>query len=286
LLLLLSSVGFATLSILTKLAYAYGATALLVLAMRYVVGALVFSPFALQTVRRSPHRGRIAGWLAVAACYVISTGSFWLAIQIDRVSEVAPILYVFPGIILLIERFGFKATLGLAGASSVALGMAGSILVVGAGFENPRVLLGSLLAVVAAVATAVEAIIASRAIRSGDQVATASTMFVVSAVVFVALGLIAGFPSPSSQAWLLMIAIAAVGALLPLSYLEGIARAGASRSALTSVSEPVLIVVLALVVLREQIVLLQAVGIGMVLVGFGIGARWMMKGDVASVEAR
>jgi drug/metabolite transporter (DMT)-like permease len=103
-LLVLASIGFASLSVLSKLAYSEGGTVLSVLIFKNSLAAAVFLPAAVVTVVRPAIRDRMRTWLAVAVLYAVGTAALFSAIRFGKVSEVAPIFYLFPGIVILIER--------------------------------------------------------------------------------------------------------------------------------------------------------------------------------------
>jgi drug/metabolite transporter (DMT)-like permease len=278
-LLLLSSTGFASLSILTKLAYAEGGTVATVLVLRFALAAVVFSPLALVTVDRSSLSERLWIWVIVAVLQALSIGAFWLALKLETVSEVAPIVYLFPGIVILIERFVYHEMLTPSAIVAVCVGITGSILVLGKGALEPIGIVAGGLAFLSATGAATVYVITARKVRRGDQMATVATVVLFSVVVFGLSGAIVGLGAPSSRGWILMGAIAVIGALIPYPYIEGITRVGASRAAMLSVYEPLLIVTLAVVVLRETIGVVQGAGIGMILAGFVVASHWVSRED-------
>jgi drug/metabolite transporter (DMT)-like permease len=275
LLLVLASIGFASLSVLTKLAYSEGGTVLSVLVFKNSLAAVVFVPAAIATVERTAIWERMRTWLAVALLYAVGNAALFSAIKFGKVSEVAPIFYLFPGIVILIERFVYQETLGLRGILAIAVGVSGSILVIGQGLARPTTVLGSSLALLSAMAIAAQYVVAAHKVRSGDQLPTAASMMTLSAVVLAAVVVVVGVPVPTTRGWILLGLIAVVGTAVPVPYLVGLSRAGASRAALVGVCEPLFIVVLALLVLRESIGLVQGAGIGLILASFIVAATWM-----------
>jgi DME family drug/metabolite transporter len=275
LLLVLASIGFASLSVLSKLAYSEGGTVLSVLIFKNSLAAIVFLPAAVITATRPALGERMRAWLAVALLYAVGTAALFSAIKFGKVSEVAPIFYLFPGIVILIERLVYQERLGLRGVLAIAIGVSGSILVIGQGLARPATIVGSSLALLSAAAIAAQYVVAAHKVRHGDQLATAATMMCLSAIVLVPVALIVGIPMPSSRGWILLGAIAVVGTAVPVPYLVGLSRTGASRAALVGVCEPLFIVVLALLVLRESIGLVQGIGIALILASFVVAATWM-----------
>jgi drug/metabolite transporter (DMT)-like permease len=275
LLLVLASIGFAFLSVLSKLAYLEGATVLSVLVFKNSLAAAVFVPAAIVTADKTAIRERMRTWLTVALLYAVGTAALFAAISFGKVSEVALIFYLFPGVVILIERFVYQEVLGSRGILAIAMGVSGSILVIGQGFARPTTVMGWSLALIGAVAIAAQYVYAAHKVRRGDQLATAASMMFVSAVVLAATAAVVGLPIPSVRGGILLGMIAVVGTAVPVPYLVGLSRAGASRAALVSVCEPLFIVVLALLILRESIGLVQGLGIALIVASFLIAATWM-----------
>jgi drug/metabolite transporter (DMT)-like permease len=277
-----AAASFATLSTLVKLAYIEGAAVLTVLAVRYSLAAVAYTPIALFRVNRTVIRGRYGSWVAMSVLYSLSVGTFYLAIKVASVSEVAPIVYLYPAMVILLERFAYRETLGVRAVVGVTMGLVGSILVLGIGLQRPATLLGGMLALISAVANALQYVVAAHKVHHDDQLATASAMVLVSAIAFTSIGVIVGLPVPSFHSGILILLASAIGAILPYAFLQGLSRVGASRAVMMSALEPALIVLLALVVLRESIGLVQAIGISLILTGFVVASTWLTRDDSAS----
>jgi drug/metabolite transporter (DMT)-like permease len=282
LILFLAAAAFATLSTLVKLAYSEGATVLFVLMLRYGIAAVAYTPIALVRVDRTSMYERSGSWFAMSALYALSVGTFYLALKVENVSEVAPIVYLYPAIVILIERFAYGEVLRSRAVFAIFMGLAGSILVLGVGFGRPATLLGGTLALVSAVANALQYVVAAHKIRPGDQLATATSMVFVSAVAFAAIGLVVGVPAPTAGGWILTLFATAIGLILPYAFLQGLSRVGASRAVMMSALEPGLIVLLALVVLHETVGLVQAIGIALILGAFVVAASWLSRDETAA----
>jgi drug/metabolite transporter (DMT)-like permease len=280
-LVLAASAGFGANTIFVKLAYAHGIGLGTIIAVRFVVAAAVVAPLAALTLRRERRSARtIAGWFVVSAVYAVSLVSYWESLKLAHVSQVAPLVFLYPALVGLLGRAVFHETLDRARIVAITCGIAGCVLIVGVAVAPAR---AAALALVTAVACAVYFIGASRAVAPGDWMPATATIFVTGGLVSVPLLVGGGFDTPHGRTWLFLGGIAVVGTLLPFpSFIVGVLRIGSTRAAILSTLEPVVVVALALTVLHEHVTIAQGAGIVLILASFLAAALPDRKGSEAA----
>jgi drug/metabolite transporter (DMT)-like permease len=276
-LVLAASAGFGTNTIFVKLAYGHGIGLGTIIAVRFLTATAVAAPLAVLALRRDRPSGRtVAGWFAVSAVYALSLVSYWEALKLAHVSQVAPLVFLYPALVGLLG-LAFGESLGATQIAALTSGIAGCVLIVGVAVAPAS---AAALALVTAVACAVYFIAASRAVAPGDWMPATATIFVTGALVSVPFVAVGGFDTPHGVSWLLLGGIAVVGTLLPFpSFIVGVLRIGSTRAAILSTLEPVVVVALALTVLHEQVTAAQAVGIALILASFVAAALPTRKGS-------
>jgi drug/metabolite transporter (DMT)-like permease len=194
---------------------------------------------------------------------------FWNALKLDDVSRVAPITYLFPALVALLTPLVLPERADRRTWIAVGLAIAGATLVVGDGLGRPGSIAAAALAFGSAVATACFYITAGRATRERDWLLASATVFAVGALLLVPMVVASGLQLPTGRGWLYLALIILVGTIAPFFlFFAGMARIGPTHAAVFSVSEPVLMVLLAFVVLNEHLGPYQAFGVALVLASF------------------
>lgn len=258
------------------------------LAIRYALAAAVMAPLAVRRSRRSARPpGRLLFWLGAAVFNAFAAVSFWSAIKLGDVSQVAPITYLFPALVAVIAYLVFREPLGARTIAAVVIGVGGSVLVLGNGLARPVTLFAGGLALLSAVGTALYYVVASHGIEEDEWLPAAATIFAVGAVVFSPMLFLTGFEPPTERGWLLLGAIIVTGTILPFSlFLAGASRVGSVHAAILSVFEPVIAVSLALVILHEGLRVVQALGIALVLASFVVANAGRLRAPTGPQPAR
>jgi drug/metabolite transporter (DMT)-like permease len=256
------AVAFGTLSIFAKLAYDEGASPLSLLASRFAIATVLLAAFHVVTGRQIVlSRRDIARLILLGGFgYGLEAALFFLALEHAPASIVGLIFYSFPlwtnilGIVTGLERFSVRVLIAL------VLGTAGvvSIFTVSkSGLE------GLLLALAAAVAVSIYLLLAQVVMR--DIPATSSALWTGAgaAVTVGMVALISGWDLPVAalpHAGALGFASALAFALL----YAAIARIGSARSSIANMVEPLTTVVLASIILGEELSIRIAIGAALV----------------------
>jgi drug/metabolite transporter (DMT)-like permease len=257
-----SGVSFGTLAIVAKLAYEEGASPLPLLAARFALATLLIVIFCLATRRRLwPGRQGAVKLLVLGGFgYGFEASLFFLALEHAPAGVVGLIFYSFPiwtniiGIATGLEPPSLRVLIALVVGTA---GVASIFAVSGAG------LLGPLLALAAAFVVAVYLILSQIVLRKQDAPTTALWTSAGAAITvgFAALVVRDSFPAaavPHASG----LALASAVAFLLLY--AAIKRIGSARSAIANMVEPITTVLLAALILAEELTL--RIGIGALLV--------------------
>ncbi len=270
LLVLLAAVGFAFLPILTKLGYQHDIAPLALVTLRFVVATVALWsvwPLWRKSARLNAlTRKEIMILLAMGALYGFVALTGFLALDRVPAGTYSLVFYTYPALVALISlALGERLPAGSWVAVGLALG--GCMLVIGGRLVIGD-LLGLTLLLLNASSYAIYLVIAGALTRGISGLVTGIFTISGTALALVPLSLISGIELPGQSAgWLVVLGLGLVATAFPiLTILSGIARLGASNAAILSTVEPIMTVILAAVILGEQIENLQYLGGGLILV--------------------
>lgn len=271
---LASGAGFGAMAIFGKLAYDEGANVATLLAVRFVLAAVLFWALvlagrALHEVRALPGRDLGIG-LALGACgYAIQAGCYFAALERVDASLLSLLLYTFPAIVTIAAVALGRERLDGRRLTALGLTSGGLVLVVGGAGTGALDPLGTALGLGAAV-------VYSAYILVSDGIAGRVRPYVLSALVCTgaAISLTAGSallgelrPSDVTAAgwgWLAGIAIVSTVAAISL-FFAGLRRAGPTTASILATVEPVVTVTLASLIFGETLGAVQVAGGALVL---------------------
>ena len=274
LLCLTSAAAFGAMGIFGKLAYEQGATVGTLLAVRFVLAAVLFWLFMVSSgrtrdLRALGRRDVMIGLALGAVGYSAQAGGYFAALQRLDASLLSMLVYTFPAIVTVTaialgrERASRRTAIALAFASTgLALVLAGSA----AGALDP---LGTALGLAAAVVYSVY-ILASEgvAVRMGPL--PLSTLVCTGAAITLTLAGVAGGdldPGPVSAAgfgWLAGLAVVSTVGAVGL-FFAGLRYVGPTIASILATAEPLVTVLLAFLVFGEMLGPVQVVGGSLVL---------------------
>jgi drug/metabolite transporter (DMT)-like permease len=260
--------------VLGKLAYGDGATVGTLLAVRFLLAALLFWALVLATGGAGEIRalrGRdVAVALGLGACgYATQAGGYFAALERIDASLVALLIYTFPAIVAVAavvlgrERFDGRRLTGLGLASG------GLVLVLasaGAGALEP---VGTALALGAAVVYSAY-ILVSEGVAGRMRPSVLSALVSSGAALSLTVGsallgqLRPGEVTGAGWGWLACLAVVSTVAAVNL-FFAGLRRVGPMRASILSTVEPVVTVLLAYLVFGEALGGVQLLGGALVL---------------------
>jgi drug/metabolite transporter (DMT)-like permease len=263
-----ASTAFGAVPVLSRLAYDHGAGTLTLLAGRFGLAAAALALVLVAAPRFGVRRGAVRGrpLLVAGTATTLANIGYLGAVALDDVTRVAPIVFLFPVLVPLAAAAVGQEPLRWPTAAAAAVGVTGSVLVIGSDLELPQEPAAAALALLGAGANVVFYIAVSRALRGADWLPAAAVTFAVPAVSLTVGAVLTGSGTPDGRGWVLIAVVGLLCTAVPYGvWLAGLRRVGESRAAAISVWEPAVAVLMALVVLGEQLAPLQAIGIGLVL---------------------
>jgi drug/metabolite transporter (DMT)-like permease len=267
LLCLLSAAGFAAMPIFARQAYATGIELTPLLALRFVMAAAML--WALVLLRRRPlgsPRGLALGAALGFGGYALQAGLYFGAIQRIDVGLASLLLYAYPSFVTLAAFALRRESPTRRKLGALGLASSGVILVLAGGGTGSMDPLGAAMALACAGFYTVFILGSERASARVPAVPFAASVATGAAVTFAIAALFTGGVHASGEgvAWAAVIAL--VSTVIPIVlFTAGLARVGASTTAIASAVEPALTVALAWLVLGETLGPLQLAGGALVL---------------------
>jgi drug/metabolite transporter (DMT)-like permease len=287
-----SAAGFGSASVLAAPIYATGLDWLGLVFWRFLIGAGLSWAWVLVSARRRAavrrlSRRQVGAAIALGTLYTGNAGTYYAGLETVPAALAGILVYTYPVTVALLSmRFAARLP-GRRPWIALALALAGVGLAVGAiDVDGAPPVLGLALVMVSPVIYSVWIILAARLSgerrdrlghEAGREVAsdaavTTAIMITATAAGYLVASLATGRrvdpASVPSEAWPGLIAIAFLSSFLAIqTFYAGSRRIGAAQAALVSTVEPVIIVVLAWLVLRQGLEPLQFVGGALILVG-------------------
>jgi drug/metabolite transporter (DMT)-like permease len=264
-LILLSALGFGSMALFAKIAYANGASPATVLVLRFVLAAGLLAP--VVWIRRIPlPRGRVlAGFALMGALYTAQSQSYFTALLYASSGLVGLLLYIYPVLVTVLAVLLRYEVLDRRTFLVLLLATAGMVITLGGDLQGQP--LGIALALLAAAVYAVYIVIGGRLTQGTDPLAGTLVVLAAAAVCNGVLALAGGATLPgNASAWLAIGAIALFSTVMAAAaFLVGIKHVGAAQGSIISTLEPVVTICLGVALLGESITASQLFGGAMVL---------------------
>jgi drug/metabolite transporter (DMT)-like permease len=287
-LVLVSACGFGSGALFAKPVYAAGVSWHVLMAWRFLIGALLAWLFLLSSSGRraglrSLDRRTVVGALALGVLYVGNSGTYYAGLEKVDASLAALLVYIYPALVAVLALRIGRPLEGARPWLALALALAGVALTVGGIDTSSAPPLDSLLLVVASpVIYAIWIVLSAR--LSGERrhapnaasegtAASAATALIMTATAVVywtsalAVGRHAAPSDIPTAAWPGLLAIGVVSTFLAIQgFYAGAQRIGAAQAALLSTIEPVWTITLAALLLHEGLSPIQLAGGALILV--------------------
>jgi drug/metabolite transporter (DMT)-like permease len=277
---LLSAVGFGSLSLWAKLGFRAGIDPVTLLAGRFALAApLLLAACALRRPAALARPPGEVGLLLLQGAVGYGTPALlaFLAFRIASGAVVTALYFTFPLWVAAGTALAFRERLGGRQAAALALAVAGSALAAGllddSGARLPPA--GVLLSLGAALSYATYVVSSQRLVGRNDPLAVAGYSMLGCAGLFVLIRAASGGPPPAVAALAAAVwPMAVLATALPLAlFLVGVDRLGATRAAILAAFEPVVTALLLFAVLGERVSAGQALGILAIVAGVALVAR-------------
>jgi drug/metabolite transporter (DMT)-like permease len=264
-LVLLSALGFGSMALFAKFAYAGGVSPTMLLALRFLLAVAMLAPVVWAKRLRLPRGRALAGFILMGALYTAQSQCYFTALMHASSGLVGLLLYVYPILVaLLAVTFGWekldRRTLIL-----LALAIAGIAITLGGKLDGQP--LGIALGLLAAAVYAIYILIGGRLTQNTEPLAATLVVMATAALGNGGLAVAGGHALPSgASTWLAIGAIALFCTVLAIAtFLIGIKHIGAARASIISTLEPVITICLGVALLGESVSVGQMAGGAMVL---------------------
>lgn len=272
-LVLLSAVGFGSIALFARTAYAAGVSPTMLLAWRFLLAVAILAP--VVWLRRLPMpRGRaLAGFALMGALYTAQSQCYFTALMHASSGLVGLLLYIYPVLVTLIAlAFGWEK-MDRRMLVLLLIAIAGLAIMLGGHLQGRP--FGIALGILAAAIYAVYITIGGRITQDTDPLAATLVVMITAALGNGAFAVAAGDAMPAGlHAWLAIAAIALFSTVIAIcTFLVGIKYIGAPRASIVSTLEPVVTICLGVVFLGESVSPQQLVGGAMVLAAVALLAQ-------------
>lgn len=261
---LISATGFGTLAIFGKIGYAAGLGTEQTLAFRFVlaaIGMLVLAAALGQNPLRLERR-RLITLLALGAfVYTAQSLTYFIALRSLPASLVVLIAYIYPSLVVLAGWLFLRRSVSAWHGIALAASFGGVAMLVGG--AHFRIAWALVFAIASPTIYTAYILIGERVMSSVPAVAASAVIITGAAAAFCFLAALNHQLAPPGNAtqWAVGVGIALFPTMLAISmFMGGLPRIGAARAALLSTWEPVVTVLLAVVVLKDRLSILQMFG--------------------------
>jgi drug/metabolite transporter (DMT)-like permease len=275
-LILISAAGYGTQAIFARLAYAAGVNVSTLLLLRFLFSILILWLILLLrgrwphawAVLSQPKRG--LKLLALGMIFAGNSAAFFTALTYLHIAVVELLLYLYPGIVLILSAVFLRERLNAIKLAALVLALAGSGLTVGPpgsvalpGVAGGKVILGLVIAASTGLIYACYIVWGTR-LTAGIPADVSGAISMTGTALVFALGALAGDGASlqfTSGGWPAIGAVALFSTVIATSFfLAGLERLGPSRAAILATVEPVVTLILATVVLHDPPRWFQVIG--------------------------
>jgi len=236
LLVLLSTLGFGSIAMFAKIAYAAGVSPSLLLALRFLLAGAFLAP--VVWLKRIPMpRGRVlAGFILMGALYTAQSQSYFTALMYASSGLVALLLYIYPILVTALALLLGWERLNRRTLTLLALATAGLAITLGGKLQGQPLGIG--LGLLAAAVYAVYILLGNQLTRDTHPLAATLVVLGIAAIGNGAFAIAGGSRLPhSASAWLAIAAIALFSTVLAIAaFLTGIKWIGAAQAAIISIT--------------------------------------------------
>ncbi len=265
----ISAFMYATLPILTKLAFQNGLSPSSAIFYRYLFAFILLfiylKSYKKETVIIPSLKVIVQGLFLVAGSV-----SYFYALQSIAASTGSIIFFTHPIIVAVLAILIYKEKINVKLAAGLFLALMGIILVSGIFSASVTIApFGLMLAMISSICYACFALLGQSNVAQASPIALTAT-FTLTGALIVPLIFFRDMHFITSLTWpqvLICLTMALFNTVLSISfYLKGMKLIGATRASLISSLEPVLTVILAMLLLNEVLSLLEAAGAVLVLI--------------------
>jgi drug/metabolite transporter (DMT)-like permease len=272
----LSAAFFGSLAIYGKYADRMGIPLTELLAVRFGAAAVILWTLVLFRRERVRWGWRTAGLVVMGLLYVGQAATYFTSLKTVPAAVTSILLYLYPVVVMLLAAAFLGERLNRVRVVALVLAVVGVFTVVNPLSAHGTIDSAGLLFGLATAAIYATYILVGRALLHDVSSVVATALIATTAgVVLAAAGAVGGqLRALDAGGWALALSMAVVATAIPATmFLAGLARVGATRAAIISTLEPATTVVLAALLLGEDLGPVRLLGGGIVLVAAVIVAR-------------
>lgn len=272
---IISSICFGALPLLTKISYQGGANVITILAMRFCFASILIWAYLFLTktaIKVNLKQLIIFAFVAVFSYGVMSV-SYFTSLHYIPSSTAAMIMFIYPVLTTFFSAFLLKSPITKKKVIALLVVTSGALIMTWGRVEFNS--LGILLALISALSYALYIVyLGSRFTFNQEPKVLTAFIILFAAIFFTLFGVISGEVSEeliislSGSAWWAIILMAIFSTVFSIMvFYAGVKKIGSAFGAILSTAEPVTAVFLGLVVLGEKMSILQWVGSFLIIVG-------------------
>ena len=264
-LILLSALGFGSMAVFARIAYASGVSPTMLLALRFVLAVAILAPVVWIRRLRLPRGRALAGFALMGALYTGQSQCYFTALMHASSGLVGMLLYVYPVLVTMIAVALGWEKLDRRTAVLLLLAITGLAIMLGGDLQGEP--LGIALGLLAATIYSVYIVTGGRITQGTDPLAGTLVIMAAAALGNGAFAAAGGSMLPAgTAAWLAVGAIALFSTVMAVAaFLAGIKHAGPAQASIISTIEPVITLCLGVALLGESVSGGQLAGGAMVL---------------------
>ncbi|MEO8897132.1 MAG: DMT family transporter [Candidatus Dormibacter sp.] len=272
----LSAAFFGSLAIYGKYANRMGIPLTELLAVRFGAAAVILWAVVLIRGERVRWGWRTTGLVVMGLLYVGQAATYFTSLKTVPAAVTSILLYVYPVVVMILAAVLLGEPLNRVRVGALVLAVAGVFIVVNPlGAHGTIDSAGLLFGLATAAIYATYILVGRVLLRDVSSVVATAVIATTAGIVLGASGAVGGQLRPlDARGWALALSMAVVATAIPATmFLAGLARVGATRAAIISTLEPATTVVLAALLLGEDLGPVRLIGGGIVLVAAVIVAR-------------
>ncbi|MGD9807210.1 MAG: DMT family transporter [Deferribacterales bacterium] len=278
---LISACAYATLPIFGKMGYEVGLSAVNMLAYRFTFGA---AALALLLAFSKP-KALVPSFRLLLKCaglgiglYMMQSFFFFKAVQYIPASTTSLILYIYPLVVLILSTVFLKIKFRMASLISIVLIMIGCCLVFYDAFQRELNLTGLIFALAAPITFGAYLTLSQVVLKNEKPTTVALYMMLLTGIGFTIIN--GGLPITTATSSQLMVGLGLgliPAAIAILTLYISIEMIGATYVSVFSSIEPAVTLLLAGMLLGENIVIYQIYGVGLLMLGIIVPNMKLIK---------
>jgi drug/metabolite transporter (DMT)-like permease len=272
----LSAAFFGSLAVYGKFAERLGIPLTELLAVRFTAAAVILWGLALLRRERLWWGRRSVGFVVMGLLYVGQAATYFTSLKTIPAAVTSILLYLYPAVVMLMAAAFLGERLTGVRVLALLIAVAGVFTVVNPLSASGSIDSAGLLFGLATAAIYATYILVGRALlRDVPAVVATAAIATTAGITLAIFGAAGGQLRPLDVGdWALALSMAVVATAIPATmFLAGLARVGATRAAIISTLEPATTVVLATLLLGEDLGPVRLVGGAMILAAAVIVAR-------------